>query len=65
MVPVLQQQLGLVQEVLLQVRHLSTYPHGAEGGFSAYVGVGTREDRLDFGKQVTGHLDGGDVAQRA
>lgn len=50
MVPVLQQQFGLLQKVFLQIRHLSTYPHGAEGGFSADVGVGARQYRLDLGE---------------
>lgn len=65
MVAILQQQLGLVQEMLLQVRDLPAYSHGAQGGFPANVGVCARYDRLDFGEQVSGHLDRGNVSEGA
>jgi hypothetical protein len=50
--------------MFLQIRHLPTYPHGAKGGFSAYVGVRAREDGFDFGEQVAGHFDRGNVSER-
>ena len=63
MVSILQQQLGLFQEMLLQIWDLSAYPHGAQGGLAANVGVCACYYRLDFGEQVTSHLNGGDVSK--
>lgn len=51
--------------MLLQVRDLSAYPHGAKSGFSANVGVCACYYCLDFGEQVPGHFDGGDVSKGA
>lgn len=51
--------------MLLQIRHLSTYPHGAEGSFAAYVRVCARYYCFDFREQISSHFDGGDISESA
>jgi hypothetical protein len=48
MVSVLQEQLRLVNEVFLQVRHLADDSHGADGRFAPDVWVGGRQEVLNF-----------------
>jgi hypothetical protein len=64
-VSVLQQHFGLFKEMLLQIRDFPAYSHGAECGFSTNVRVRGRYEVLDFGEQISGHFDGGDVAESA
>ena len=54
-----------IREVFLQVRHFSTYAHGTQGSFSSDVGIRGLNQIFDFGEQVSGHLDRGNVAQCA
>lgn len=51
--------------MLLQIGDLSADSHGAEGGLSTDVRIGRGNEVFDFGKQVSRHFDGGDVAQGA
>jgi hypothetical protein len=51
--------------MFLQVRHFATDAHGAKGGFSADVRIAGGDDGLDFGEEIAGHFDAGDVAQCA
>ena len=50
MIPIRQEQLRLLQKVLLQIRYLPTDSHGAQGGFTADVGIGGGEESLNFGE---------------
>ena len=49
----------------MEVRHFATNSHGAEGCFSADIGVGRGNDCFDFWEQISGHFDTGDVAECA
>lgn len=51
--------------MLLEVGDFATNAHCAEGSFSADVRVGGGNDRFDFGKEVSRHLDAGNVAECA
>lgn len=62
---VLQQRLGLVDEVLLKVRHLADDAHRAKGRLLLDVRVRGGEESLDLLEQIAGHLLGGDVAECA
>ena len=65
MVSIVEEEFRFVDEVFLQVGNFATDAHGAEGGFAADVGVGGGDDGLDFGEEVAGHFDAGDVAEGA
>lgn len=63
MVTVRQQVGGLLDEVLLEIRDLAAYAHGAQGGLPPDVWVGCVDAGLDFGEKIPRHFDGGNVAQ--
>ena len=63
MVPVRQQVLSFLEEVLVQVWNLATYPHGTDRCFPSNIGVGGRHKGFDFGEQITGHFNRRNISE--
>jgi hypothetical protein len=63
MVAIRQQNLGLLDEMLLEVWDFTTYSHCAKSGFSAYVGIGAGDYGFDFWEEISRHFDGGNVSE--
>ena len=63
MVPVVEERLGLVDEMLLQIRNLLADANGAQSCLPPDVWVGGCDYRLHFGEEISCHLDTGNVAQ--
>ncbi|KAI6770825.1 hypothetical protein HG531_009680 [Fusarium graminearum] len=50
------------KNAMVSIRNLATYAHGAEGRLSSNIGVGGSDKGFDFGEEVSGHLNRGDVS---
>ncbi len=63
MIAVVEQELGFVDKVFLQVGHFAADAHGAQSGLSTDIGVRGGDYGFDFGEEVAGHFDAGYVAE--